>query len=119
MSAVHGYKAVGFLNGGLYVALPTEDKARTEMLSRATSAGLTILYTSQQPKGCPAQLAGGHVGGGLRCERGCRTLHACAARLEQAPKAYACNLQLRAEWKPYPPTCQQCGLGPCHNTVTA
>lgn len=83
MSAVHGYKPVGFLNGGQFVPLSPEEAAKREMLEWAESKGLTILYASQHPKGCPARLAGGHVGGGLRCERGCRTLHACKERFSE------------------------------------
>lgn len=85
MSAVHGYKPVGYLNEmeeyRRLTGLP--DKEVTRLLSYCETAGLTILYASQHPKGCPARLAGGHVGGGLRCERGCQTLHACKERFSE------------------------------------
>ena len=32
---------------------------------------------------------------------------------EASPKLSKCNHQLRAEGKPYPRTCAECGLGPC------
>jgi len=49
-------------------------------LSYCHAGGLTVIYKSLRPRTCVGSMAGGHVGGGLRCERGCRTARECKAK---------------------------------------
>lgn len=90
MSDVHGYEPVGYLNEKEeYRPLtgPRTAEASATLALCVEMYNLTVLYRSMHPRGCPARLADGRVAGGLRCERGCRSVLACKAKDDDDEKS--------------------------------
>jgi|GEM_PF-6556091 len=83
MCNVHGYEAIGYLDECERPVLfdkRSDEEKRRRTLSYCHAGGLTVIYKSLRPRTCVGSMAGGHVGGGLRCERGCRTARECKAK---------------------------------------